>query len=129
MVRKAFVALGAVLLAGCQTAAERFQPVPRAIAAADVRVIEQRVAFQLREPESARFLPPRAVTISDGSVIICGAVNSRNVFGGMTDWVPYVGSWPAGGDVNQFRVTVAQNGQQGVVLINTCADFGIGTRM
>ncbi len=60
---------------------------PSVQAARDTRAAAQAtIAAQLRDPDSARFT---GVTLmKDGSV--CGFVNSRNAFGGMTGNNPFV---------------------------------------
>lgn len=48
-----------------------------------IRVAETLVEVRLREPDSAAFSAPKVVYI-DGSEAVCGFVNARNGFGGMT---------------------------------------------
>jgi hypothetical protein len=49
---------------------------------------EARVRQQLRDPHSAQFSRLRTVTIS-GRSAVCGSVNAKNAFGGMTGPVPF----------------------------------------
>ncbi|KAF0122033.1 MAG: hypothetical protein FD152_3671 [Xanthobacteraceae bacterium] len=111
----------ALMLAGCQTVDTRGQAM--ALTPAQVTAIQDGVRTAMREPASAEFLgQPRAVRLTNGEVVVCGAVKGRNGFGGMTDWQPYIGGLQGerfvpsrvGGSVRDMEVTMM-----------TCRSFGV----
>lgn len=108
-------------LVGCVTQAERGTPI--SLTQIQISNIEAAVRTHLREPTSVSFLgTPKAARQPNGTTVVCGAVNSRNEYGGMTDWVPYIGNLQ--GD----RFTPIQVGGSSVrmeAVIMTCRQNGV----
>lgn len=123
MMRIVLVAVAAGILSGCMSAPIQQAGTPISLTPAQITNIEAAVRTRLREPASATFLgSPRAARLANGEVAVCGAVNSRNAFGGMTDWVPYIGNLQGdafipirvGGTTSEQEVTIVTCRQAGV---------------
>jgi hypothetical protein len=72
------------------TLAPRFAKVPqRALSPQELETVKNGILAQLKDPDSAKFGIMIAGTERDGSLLICGLVNSRNSFGGYTGALPF----------------------------------------
>lgn len=54
------------------------------------REAKKEVSYQLRDPSSAQFRNLRTVRQQDGTVAVCGEVNSKNAFGGYGGFQDFV---------------------------------------
>jgi hypothetical protein len=82
------VMLLAVMLGACSTPMT-LAPMP--ISMADQDAVKITVKEQLRDPESAQFTKIAAGRDDKGRMIVCGAVNSKNGFGGYNGPAPFYG--------------------------------------
>ncbi|MUT22901.1 hypothetical protein GNX14_17100 [Mesorhizobium japonicum] len=56
--------------------------------------IQRAVSLQLKDPDSAKFGPVKAVPfpgVQEGVILVCGLVNAKNGFGGYAGEAPFVG--------------------------------------
>lgn len=86
-------AISSVLILGCSTnqSSVKEEREPRVWVMEDVTPEEkqsaiQTVAFELKDPESARFKDVWALKSSFGTRIICGYVNGKNSYGAYTGY-------------------------------------------
>ena len=132
--RKMVAAMGAlVILAGCQASPVSTQT-STATYLKEWRVdsafrseTQRQVAARLKDPESARFGPIRAVSrIWNGSeeLVVCGWVNSKNSFGGYTGQTPYIGKFHKNRD---FELVAMGDASQtsALLVLGACETAGI----
>lgn len=85
MQRRIVAVITAGLVAGCATVKTTPVAVTPDLEARTHAALRER----LRDPESARFGPLRAVRTGDGDTLVCGQFNARNGFGGYSGPAPY----------------------------------------
>ncbi|WP_053284353.1 hypothetical protein [Comamonas testosteroni] len=56
-----------------------------------IRLTQQRVAYELRDPDSAKFREV-ALVESQGGTVVCGQVNGTNAYGGYVGFKSFIGS-------------------------------------
>src|SRR4051812_27370730 len=87
------VAMLPLAIAGCvSTKAKTSSPRIDGIAtltAAQTKALQEGVKGRLKDPDSARFGELAAGNMKDGSIHVCGLVNSKNSYGGYTGMAPY----------------------------------------
>lgn len=69
-----------------------------ALEGAQEEVVKSTIAAMLRDPDSAKFSSISSAQQSDGDVIVCGAVNAKNGFGGYVGATPFVGKLHPSGE-------------------------------
>lgn len=62
-----------------------------------IKSTEQRIAYGLRDPDSAQFREV-ALVVYKGQAVVCGQVNGKNAYGGYVGFKPFIGG-PAFGRV------------------------------
>jgi hypothetical protein len=76
----------------------------------------------MKDPDSVRFGAMVAVSQENGSLFVCGEVNSRNSFGGYTGMLPFVvildGMRPS-------LYTIATRAELAVYVFRECVSRGI----
>jgi hypothetical protein len=94
--RKIASAVAIIALSGC--ASQQWTPPPApapskpySLTASDIKTIEGSVAYRMKDPSSTQFRNVVAVQKADGSVAVCGEVNSKNSFGAYNGFSPFSG--------------------------------------
>ena len=91
---------------------------------AQIKAVEDGVKRKLRDPESARFGRYAAAKQSDGSIVVCGWVNSKNGYGGYAGFGPYYGvlfDKPLG-----YEAKTVANGELGITGVTRyCREDGV----
>lgn len=94
----AFLIFAACSLAGCNAGGPWKPPPPvtprpaYALTKNEMAEIQATILYHLKDPDSAKLRNVAAVKLDDGSLKICGEVNSRNSFGGYTGFMPFSGT-------------------------------------
>lgn len=83
--------LGAATLAlgGCIANTVEIDTYPAAVTARDMATAQAAIAYQLKDPDSAKFRDLTGYSTSAGDVILCGEVNGTNSFGGYAGFQPF----------------------------------------
>ena len=85
-------------LAGCNSGGPWKPPPPisprppYALSKSELAEIQSAVLYRLKDPDSAKLRNIAAVKLDDGSLKVCGEVNSRNSFGGYNGFMPFSGT-------------------------------------
>lgn len=82
--------IGAVLLTGCEAApVERIAGQPRALPASDLRLAQDAITYNFRDPGAAQFRGLSGYVLSTGDRVVCGEVNGKNAFGAYVGFQPF----------------------------------------
>lgn len=84
-------------------------------------MVQDAIQYRMKDPGSTTFRNIGAVQKSDGTISVCGEVNSKNSFGGYNGFMPFSGTIS-----NQhFNVlTIASTDDQAQFVIKNCAYLG-----
>ena len=82
--------------------------------------VETAVRTELKDPNSATFKHYRAFRDKDGALRVCGAVNSKNSFGGYVGFTPFVAyvSEVGGGKYQPNGAIIATGGWEAFYMLN-----------
>jgi hypothetical protein len=72
---------------------------------ARITVAQQAVKGRLKDPSSAEFRNERVGSYQGKAIVVCGEVNAKNSFGGMTGFERFVSN---GGDVTVLESEMAE---------------------
>jgi hypothetical protein len=122
----AAVALLLFPMGGCAT--EKWTPPPieatvkpYALTPADTKMVKDVVLYQMKDASSTTFRNLGAVQKPDGSIGVCGEVNSKNSFGGYTGFTPFSGTISNG----KFSImTIASDPETRGIVIRNCSYLG-----
>ena len=88
---------------------------------ADVKMVQDAVQYKMKDPSSTTFRNIGAVQKSDGSIGVCGEVNSKNSFGGYSGFMPFSGTISNG----SFSImTIASNDETAGFVARSCSYLG-----
>jgi len=76
-------------LAACMANTIEVDTYPAAVSERDRTAAQSAIAYQLKDPDSAKFRDLAGYTTSAGDVIVCGQVNGKNSFGGYAGFTPF----------------------------------------
>ncbi|RUW24954.1 hypothetical protein [Mesorhizobium sp. M1E.F.Ca.ET.041.01.1.1] len=98
----------------------------------EVAAIQRAVTLQLKDPDSAKFGPIKAVPfpgVKEGGVILaCGLVNAKNGFGGYAGETPFVGvlaTYRQTGEAEFVVRQIAGTETDSATVISYCKSQGI----
>lgn len=122
----AFVFAAILPLAGCAT--EKWQPPPveapgkmHSLTPAELKMVQDAVQYRMKDPSSTTFRNIGAVQKPDGSIRVCGEVNSKNSFGGYSGFMPFSGTISSG----SFSImTIASNAETAGFVARSCSYLG-----
>lgn len=105
-------------------ASASFAQTNASLSKAQVKAVEDGVKRKLRDPDSARFGRYAAAKRSDGVIVVCGWVNSKNGYGGYAGFGPYYGvllDKPLG-----YEAKIVANGELGIIGVTRyCREDGV----
>lgn len=103
---------------------------PIQLTANQTGVIEQTIKSLLKDPASASFGKPGAVTTSTGSIMVCGRYDAKGGFGGYSGETAYMGQFD-NADTGTTHlpafdiITMPENQSETDDLVKHCASSGI----
>lgn len=105
-----------LFLAGCQT----INTTPVTLTNTQEKLVRETIDYTLRDAETARYRNITAAKKNDGTIIVCGAFNAKNGYGGYNGFETFYGQIK-----EKNKKPVFEQISTGNLAIYTCAAHGL----